>query len=366
MIPSHLPSCTRRRPCRTESEVAILPSKTPDQHKRAVSQVRLKRSPLQVTAIAAALVLLFVGTSPGLALAQLTVLESGFSVTTLPQGIGAKGIECSPGGMWGDYVYVADSSAGVIERIDFSNNVTLFASGLNFPVGMDFGPGPGGNFGNFLYVANFGGSTVVKVDSSGTVSAFATMTSPADVKFDSSGAYGNDLHATTAFGAPINTLDNAGTPSLFSNFASAYLRFAPGGAWGTGLYATDQNALGLAKVDSLGVATPFASGFTAPEGFDWAFGAGFGGDMFLADLGGNVIYRIKSNGTKTVFANMNGAADVAYCNGALYAVSFSGGCFKIIDNAEVPALSGPGQFVLLLSLIAGATAAVGVSRRNAA
>jgi hypothetical protein len=68
--------------------------------------------------------------------AQLVVQERGFDVTTLAPGVGAKGIECSPGGIWGDFVYVADSNGGVIETIDFADNVSLFASGLSFPVGI--------------------------------------------------------------------------------------------------------------------------------------------------------------------------------------------------------------------------------------
>lgn len=294
---------------------------------------------------------------PELAVAQLTVVESGFTVTTLPAGVGAKGIECSPGGIWGNFVYVADSSGGTIDRIDFSDNVTTFATGLSFPVGMDFGPGPGGNFGNFIYVANFSDSTIKKVDSSGTVTAFASLLSPGDTKFDPSGAYGNDLLATTAFSAPISKVDSSGSSTVFSTLTSAYLRFGPGGAWGAGLYATDNSASpGIAKVASNGTPTLFSGGFTAPEGFDWASGPGFNGDLFATDITTGEIYRVKSNGTRTLFATLAAAADVAFCNGALYAVSFNGGCYKITasESEPIPALSTPGVTLFLL-IATGAT-----------
>jgi hypothetical protein len=267
--------------------------------------------------------------------------------------VGAKGIECSPGGIWGDYVYVADSNGGTIERIDFADNVTLFASGLNFPVGMDFGPGPGASFGDFLYVADFFGNVISRVDSSGVVTPFAVMTSPGDVKFDPTGVYGNDLYATTAFASPINTIDSAGVPSLFTAFTSVYLRFGPGGAWGTGLYATDTANSGVARIDSVGVATHFIAGLDDPEGFDWAFGQGFDGDMFLVDVVAGKIFRVTSIGATSVFATLGNAADVAFCNGALYAVSLSGGCYKVTSDAvgTLPSLSTAGILCLVLSLV---------------
>ena len=211
------------------------------------------------------------------------VLEPGFTVTTLPPGVGAKGIERSPGGIWG------------------------------------------------------------------------AMFRPGDVKFDPTGVYGTDLYAATAFASPINTIDSVGTPTLFSSLSSVYLRFGPGGAWGTGLYATDVPSSGLAKVDSLGTATPFAGPFGTPEGFDWAFGPGFDGDMFLSDLTSDQIYRIESDGSSSVFALLIAAADVSYCNDALYVVSFAGGCYKITSNiAPVPALSMRGLLGVVLSLVLAA------------
>lgn len=282
--------------------------------------------------------------------AQLVVLEPGFQVVTLPTGVGAKGIECSPGGIWGDFVYVADSSAGMIERIDFSDNVTTFATGLGFPVGMDFGPGPAANFGNFLYVANNLGD-ISRVDTSGAVTSFTPFSNIGDVKFDPSGVYGNDLFATTAFSGPTNSVDNLGVVSFFSSTASTYLRFGPGGAWGTGLYATDDVVSpGIVTIDAAGIPTAFSVGFTTAEGFDWASGTLFAGDMFATDLSTGEIWRVQSTGARSLFATLPQASDVSFCNGDLYVVSFAGECYRVSDQqvAGVPGLSGSSWATLVL------------------
>ena len=39
----------------------------------------------------------------------LDVQEPGFTVTFLGSSAGPKGLRCSPGGVWGDYVYVSET-----------------------------------------------------------------------------------------------------------------------------------------------------------------------------------------------------------------------------------------------------------------
>ena len=116
----------------------------------------------------------------GIASAQLIMNEGGFVVTDLGASVGAKKIECSPGGIWGDYVYIADSGGDLIERVDFADVVTLFATLTpgSFPVGLAFGPGPGSNFGDFLYVSNYSANEIVRIDPSGNVFPFTPMASP--------------------------------------------------------------------------------------------------------------------------------------------------------------------------------------------
>ncbi len=259
--------------------------------------------------------------------AQLTVLEPGFAVKTYPAGVGAKYISCSPGGLWPDGVFFADSGAGVIEHLAPDDTMSIFASGFGFPAGMEFGPGPAALYGDFMYVADFSAGTISKVDPGGVVTPFTFVTSPGDVVFDPSGAYGPALFTTTAFSGPMLLVDPFGLTAFFSAVPAAYMDFGPGGAWGTGMYSTD--ATGISKVDAFGVATPFVGGFATSEGFDWAFGPGFGGDLFATDVAGGAIVRIDSTGSASLFATLPGAADVEACGGGLYVVSNLGGCFKV-------------------------------------
>ncbi len=290
----------------------------------------------------------------GTALAQFELEEPGFTLTTLeaPSGQpnGPKGVACSPGGTWGDYVYVAvsGSSAGAVERIDYADNITPFATGLSFPVGMEFGPGPAGGFGNLMYVAEYTGGTtgeISTIDSSGNVTSFAPYAGASDVLFDPLGVYSTDLFVTPAYSGPsIDTMDNTGATTFFSSLLSAYMRFGPGvGTWGTGLYATDNNLGGIATITSGGTPTMFVSGFVVPEGFDWAFGPGWDDDMFAADFLGTTIYRVKQDGTKTAWATVSRPSDIAFCNCALYVVSFEGGCWKITSDANDPDGDGVGD-----------------------
>lgn len=269
---------------------------------------------------------------------DLTLHESGFVVTQLPDGVGAKQVECSPGGVWGDFVYIADSGGNAVERIDPGNVVSIFASGggLSFPAGLAFGPGPGANFGNFLYVTNFSNSTISKIDPSGVESLFANLPAPGGNAFDPLGVYGTEMFVSTAFAGPIYKVDNTGASAVFSTLESTYLKFGPGAAWGNGLYSTGHGGNpGLYTVMADGTPVLFSGGYSIPEGFDWATGLGWGGDMFSTDTDLGEIYRVKADGTRTLWATLPGAADVAFCGGKLYIVSRLGKCFIVSSATSV-------------------------------
>ena len=290
-------------------------------------------------------VLCFAG--PALTQDVLTMAEPGFTVTDLGAGPGAKGLTCSPGGIWGDYIYVAvsSSSMGIIERIDFFDNPSVFATGMDFPVGMAFGPGPAGGFGDFLYVADFSvAGAIRKVDQFGNVITPAWVAPHAlasYVRFDPTGVYSNDLFANHFLSTPIETIDPSGTVvTPFSSVNSVAFNFGPGIAgWDSMLYSNDNAAGEIVKIDTGGTSTTFSVGYGAQvEGFDWAFGPGWGDDMFVADYTLSTYFRVQPDGSKTVWATipLGRPADVAFCNCALYVVSAGGGCWKVVSDASDP------------------------------
>lgn len=276
--------------------------------------------------------------------AQLVVVEPGFDVTDLGSSSGPKGAECSPGGVWGPYVYIGESGGNAIEQLDFFNFATLFASGspdIDFPVGMDFGPGPANDFGTFLFVASYGSGRITRLDPSGNPSLFTLFPSVSDVKFDPTGAYSNELFAIEYFSG-ISTVSSGGIITPFAaGIQTSYMRFGPGGAWGTGLYATNNSpvpGVGIIQVDSGGTSSMFSPGFTTPEQFDWAFGGAWGGDMFATDFATGELWRVKSDGSRTLFATVNPGerpAGLVFCNDCIYMTSYGGGCWKICE-APVP------------------------------
>jgi hypothetical protein len=336
--------------------------------------------------------LLVLALGPLVAVAEApTLLEPGYTVTELPAGIGTAALACSPGGVWGDFVYVADSAAGRVERIDFDDVVFTFAGPFSYPVGLAFGPGPGNDFGTLLYVGDFAFSRISSVTPGGSSSTFGSFPGPGALAFDPSGTYGTQLFVSSSTGSSIRTVGSGGSSSFFSSAPSDYLGFGPGGAWGEGLYSTDRYGSvsgpdccfdhgspgcsdaacaasvcsldpacctfawdqgcanlalddgacacagfgpGIVQVGSLGMTAPFVDGFVKPQGFDWADGAGWNGDLFVADPGDGVVRRVTPGGISTDFARVAGVADVTFCNCFLYVAGLDGDRWKILSDAD--------------------------------
>jgi hypothetical protein len=263
------------------------------------------------------------GASP--ARAQMTMVESGF-VCILLNGDFAKQIEV---GVGPDTCVYYGSNEGLKRRCNPNGPDTICDPALTFPAGIAFSTG--GAFLNRMYVADFGQGDVFRSTGCAAGTMFADMFAPGSIAFPPAGsAYGDFLYACEAFDGPIYRINSTGTKVEWLEIETVYLRFGPGGAWGTGLYATDMstpNGAAIVKISSAGAVTPFVDEFVFTEGFDW----GFDGDMFATDAATGEIWRIKANGTMTLFATLPGAADVAYRPGeqALYAVSNQGGLWRI-------------------------------------
>jgi hypothetical protein len=259
------------------------------------------------------------------ALAQLTMVESGFLGTTLSDDF-SKQVEM---GVGPDTCLYYGSFDGLKRRCGPSDPGTVCDPNLTYPVGIAFSTG--GSFGAQMYVADYGINDIYRSTGCSAATLFAPLPGPGSIAFPPSGsAYGDYLYACTAFDGPIHRISSTGVVTDWLDLQTVYLRFGPGGAWGTGLYATDMTNPGdggISRVSSAGVVTPLVSGFLTPEGFDW----GFDGDMFMTDASYGQIMRVKPNGAATLFATLQGAADVAYRPGeqALYVVSNQGGFYRI-------------------------------------
>jgi hypothetical protein len=276
-------------------------------------------------------VVAFLGTgSP--AFAQLTMVESGFTVTTLANDV-AKQVEI---GVGPDTCIYYGSFEGLKRRCSPTGTATVCDPALFFPVGIAFSTG--GSFGNFMYVADYGISNIHRSAGCAATTLFANIDGPGSIAFPPTGSpYGDFLYACEAYNGPISRVSSTGVVTPWATIPTLYLRFGPGGVWGSGLYATSDSL--IVRVSSAAVVTSLTSGMIGPEGFDW----GFDGDMFATDVSMAQIFRVRSNGTKTLFANLPGAADVAYRvkDNALYVVSNQGGLYRVTRNSGVGVGDGP-------------------------
>ena len=293
------------------------------------------RRHMPLAALLAAGVLMFAATAN----AQLTLVEPGFLGTTLSNDL-AKQIEV---GVGPDTCLYYGSNEGLRQRCAPSDASTICDESLTFPSGIAFSTG--GSFGSAMYVADFGIGDIHRATGCGATTPFATIATPGAIAFPPSGsAYGDYLYACKAYDGPIYRVSSTGEVTSWLDFPTVYLRFGPGGDWGTGLYATDQTTPGhgaIVKISSAGDVTPLVDNFLIPEGFDW----GFDGDLFATDQSRGQILRVKPDGAATLFATLPGAADVAYRPGeqALYAVSTQGGLYRITPASTPTKATSWGQ-----------------------
>ena len=272
--------------------------------------------------------------------AQVTMVESGF-VCILLNSDTAKQIEI---GVGPDTCLYYGSFDGLKRRCAPNGPETICDPAITFPAGIVFTTG--GTFGNFMYVADFGLGDVFRSPGCAAGVLFTDMFGPGSIVQPPAGSpYGDYLYTCEAFAGPIYRLNAAGVKTSWLELETCYLKFGPGGAWGTGMYATRYTfeQEGIVKVSSAGAVTPFSNAYLTPEGFDW----GFDGDLFSTDASYGEIYRVKSDGSKTLFATLNGAADVAYRKNeqALYVVSNQGGFYRISRGSGVdvpPGAAAPG------------------------
>jgi hypothetical protein len=244
-------------------------------------------------------------------------------------------IKCSPGGSWGDNVYLLvteDIASGGwvdVERVTFQGDSELFTSTEPRATGLQLSIAPPGWSGGEILFANVGdmvSSLIYWIQPTGvhdarTIPLLGTLPRLGPVAVDGSGDFGGELYYASS--GQIVRVDASGMESLFATPPSvgAEMRFGPGGDWGTDLYT------GGSVISRDGTVTPFPASFGE---FDWVFGSAFNGDMFeLLQGDPSTIDRIQPDGTRSRFATAGASSQIAACNGALWIAGPGEGCFVV-------------------------------------
>lgn len=167
---------------------------------------------------------------------------------------------------FGNFLYVTESGANKISKIDNTGSVTVFASFTSAPKRMAFSPEPGAFGANLLFVTLADGQ-IVKVDPTGTVSPCASgLSGPEGLVFGPGGGFfKNVLFVAESTGNRISKVNPDCTVSPFASTGLSGpvgLEISPGGGWGPAdtVYVVDA-ATKVDRVDRSGNVTPFASGF---------------------------------------------------------------------------------------------------------
>lgn len=219
-------------------------------------------------------------------------------------------------------VYVSNANTNTIAKFDSAGNGSVFASGLNNPVGLAVDAA-----GN-IYVANSSHSSntgsIWKFTPGGVSSVFASsgLDFPTGLAFDTSG----NLYAANSQTAVIKRFSPAGgvgtvfvaDPGNNSVMWSPYgIAFDSGG----NLYAANFTSQTIEKFTTGGVASLFANaGVVNPEGL--AFDAA--DNLYVANYGDNTVRKYTPGGVGSVFANtgLHNPAGIAFDgSGNLYAVN---------------------------------------------
>ncbi|MFO0796118.1 MAG: putative Ig domain-containing protein [Gemmataceae bacterium] len=290
---------------------------------------------------------------PALPPAPGLTAPAGFGVSAFASVPKPYGLALAPDGSpFGADLYVSssiypyDSPAGPgaepesVFRVSPAGVASLFSAlpPEADPYYMRFAPA-GSAYGEFLYVSANNrdggrpgdhGGALLRVDRSGNWFDFTSLTSalpgdltalgePGNFAFAPGGAFGTGLYIANSTDYPGDVLrvGTQGDVAVFVNDGSFDLSgqtglrtlsvaFGPGGGFGTNLYITDANpsVRGLRTVDPAGqVSAPLAT-FPGLPGF-MAFGPGgsFGFDLYVsvATATGTDYYRVKADGTKEVF-----------------------------------------------------------------
>ena len=257
------------------------------------------------------------------ALAQITITEPGFRAVVLnsdlsnPQDITIF----HPGGVYGANLFVTEYGTDTVSKINPAGDRSVLSTEVNYPVAILFGHGA---FGNHLYVGESytTDGNIVRVAPTGVKTTFASgIDSPLDMVWGPGGAFGSDLYVTSANANKIVTVSAAGAVSDFlSNLdRPTVLAFSPGGTFGEYLYVTNTDDGQVVRIDANKNVDVFVTDLPRPIGLAFGYNTPFGDFLYISDKKTGKILKISPSGTVSTFANgFDGPVEIHFSEGGLY------------------------------------------------
>ncbi len=222
-------------------------------------------------------------------------------------------------------LYVANYVTQDIYQITPGGVQTVFAPGMDFPVGITF------DSSGDLFVANSannnpGQGYITKITPDGTQSTFASGLTPQAVAFNSAG----DLFEADYRSGNIYEFTPDGTRSTFASGFSfpIGMTFDSLGNLFVGAGYGDGNGY-VTKITPGQVQSTFATGLSFPDGL--AFNNA--GDLFVGDQGDSAIYEYTPTGTPIGSTSVYGVDGLAFdSTGDLFATSHAGSIVEITPD----------------------------------
>lgn len=237
----------------------------------------------------------------------------GYEVTVFATGLQhPTALVFGPPVPFGGMLYLVERGSGQetgrLVALDSLGQATSLAEGLRSPLGLVFSPG--GVWGSFAYLlAGPGGLGLVRVSPLGTAEVSHAL--PGGVRavggivLSPEGSWGQALYLSDAAEGTLVRVSPEGTMSVFLKGLSGPRSLAlapPGSPWGEGLYVTTGRAVLRVGVD--GQASPVVEGLVAPGSLAFGEGEALGTDLYLAEggLAGGRVLKVSPSGTVTLVA----------------------------------------------------------------
>lgn len=283
------------------------------------------------------------------------VLEPGYAVETYASYSDA-GIQRSP---W-DMVFVPDGNLyathltdGSIRRVTPDGIASEFVAGISGAAGIVWAGGT--DYGDYLYAAATSVG-VVRVDLDGHTSSFASRGCAGTLGLDRTGNYGGYMYTTTGCVDHTYRVYPDGSVTMFSSWPTHIngggphnITFDNVGNYGGWFYVasafveSQAQVSGLFIMDPCGNAGRFAPDVVVAHNLDFDPTGDFGWDMFVIGRSSydnpESLWRVSPDGTATAFATLQGVAPRGMAfgpDGALYIGEYISEIQQVIISRITP------------------------------